>query len=42
MGQKRLTHLAVVSVEKELAKGLDPDQVIDKIGENHPRHIQMI
>ena len=41
MGQERLTHLAVLSTEKELTKGLDLDQVIDEFNDSQPRRIQL-
>ena len=41
MGQERLTHLAVLSVERELSKNLDLDLVIDRFRDMHPRRMQL-
>ena len=41
MGQERLTHLAVLSVERELSKNLDLDLVIDRFRDMHQRRLQL-
>ena len=41
MGQERLTHLAVLSIERELSKNIDLDSVIDHFHAMHPRRMQL-
>ena len=41
MGQERLTHLAVLSIERELSKSIDLDLVIDRFRAMHPRRLQL-
>lgn len=41
MGQERLTHLAVLSVERELSNNLDLDLLIDRFRGMHPRRLQL-
>ena len=41
MGQERLTHLAVLSIERELSKNIDLDLVIDRFDAMHPRRLQL-
>lgn len=41
MEQERLTHLAVLSVERELSKNLDLDLVVDRFRDMHPRRLQL-
>ena len=41
MGQERLTHLSVLSIERELSKSIDLDLVIDRFRAMHPRRLQL-
>ena len=41
MVQERLTHLAVLSIERELSKNLDLDSVVDRFRDMHPRRLQL-
>ena len=41
MGQERLTHLAVLSIERELSKNIDLDSVIDHFHAMHPCRMQL-
>ena len=41
MGQERLTHLAVLSIERELSKNINLDSVIDNFRAMHPRRMQL-
>ena len=41
MGQGRLTHLAVLSIERELSKSINLDLVIDRFYAMHPRRLQL-
>ena len=41
MGQERLTHLAVLSIERELSKNIDLYLVIDRFDAMHPRRLQL-
>ena len=40
-GQERVTHLAVLSVERELSKNLDLDLVVDRFRDMHQRRLQL-
>ena len=41
MGQERLNHLAVLSIERELSKSIDLYLVIDRFRTMHPRRLQL-
>ena len=41
IGQERLTHLAVLLIERELSKNIDLDSVIDHFHAMHPRCMQL-
>ena len=41
MEQERLTHLAVLSIERELSRNLDLDLVVDRFRDMHPRRLQL-
>ena len=39
IGQERLSHLAILSIERELSKLIDYDKVLDKFSSTNPRRI---
>ena len=39
MGQERLSHIAILSIEQELSKFIDCDKVLDKFSTTNPRRI---